>query len=62
MRNLSEWQKFEMTGKIADYLAYVGAEAKEHTVDMEGKEGDFVHAGYHYGDRNDSESGTCRGI
>ncbi len=58
MRKSAEWQKFERTGRIEDYLVYAGVKAGENTAVSEGKDKNFVYAGYHHGDGNGSEGRT----
>jgi len=56
-----EWQQFECSGKIMDYLAYHDKQQADHQMDNAGWS--VEHYGSdHRADRNDFVSSTYRGI
>lgn len=66
MQNINYWKQFENTGKIEDYLNYRShtAEPGENVADRqtEGASLTNPYAGIRMCDRNDTETGTYRGI
>lgn len=51
MKAINYWDKFMITGKIDDFLAYKNASEEERAEKYEGKErsGEHSHAGEHTG-------------
>ena len=65
MKNMSYWEQFMQSGRVEDYLQFKSVAAPEHTDVMTGKsntEGEYPHAGFHYGDGDGTKDGAYRGV
>lgn len=67
MNNENYWKQFMASGRIDDYLAYVGRMGQEKESLLrdlqrtaEGAQGEHPYAGFMYGNRNGAEPDSCR--
>ncbi|MED9903697.1 MAG: hypothetical protein UFG06_05890 [Lachnospiraceae bacterium] len=56
MNNENYWEQFMASGKVGDYLNYVGG--MEASLSTEASEGEYPYAGFYYGDGNGVKPGS----
>lgn len=59
MLGRQEWNQFESTGSIQDYLCYKNVMKDAYS---QKQAGDTKHGSDNHGNRDDTIRGTCRGV
>ncbi len=57
MRTRNDWQQFEATGRVEDYLSYVN-NSRKHGEENAGQTGEKPYAGIHICNGNHTETGA----